>query len=72
MLRKIKNQRIKCGGGALNLFEMRPLEDTLADIAVGWNDTQRCIGRVRADIATEVSYILYDNNVPGRTAFETR
>lgn len=46
------------GGDALKLFETRPLEDILADIAEGWNDTQRCIGKVRASVLTEVSYVL--------------
>ena len=49
---------ILSGGDALNLFETRPLEDILADIAEGWNNTQRCIGKVRAGVLTEVSYVL--------------
>lgn len=31
------------GGGGLTLFETRPLEDILADIADGWNSTKRNI-----------------------------
>jgi len=46
------------GGDWVSLLETRPLEDILADIAVGWNDLQRCIGRVRASVATEVTYVL--------------
>lgn len=40
------------------MFETRPLEDILADIAIGWNDTQRCIGRLRGSVVTEVAYVL--------------
>lgn len=43
---------IQRDGDALNLFETRPLEDILADIAEGWNNTQRCIGKVRAGVLT--------------------
>lgn len=46
------------GGDALRLFETRPLEDILADIAEGWSNMRCCIGRVRASEFTEVSYVL--------------
>ena len=49
---------VHVGGDTLSLFETRPLEDILADIAEGWGNTQRCIGRVRASAFTEVSYVL--------------
>lgn len=53
------NQNIaRCGGDWLSLFETRPLEDILAEIAEGWSNTQRAIGRVRAGVTTEVSYVL--------------
>lgn len=29
------------GGGGQSLFETRPLQDVLADIAEGWNSTKR-------------------------------
>lgn len=46
------------GGDGLSLFETRPLEDILADIAVGWHNTQRWTGRVKVNVATQVSYVL--------------
>ena len=46
------------GGFELSLFETCLLENTLADIADGWNNTQRNIGRLRASVATEVNYVL--------------
>lgn len=46
------------GGDWVSLLETRPLEDILADIAVGWDDMQRCIGKVRAGVTTEVTYVL--------------
>ncbi len=46
------------GGDGVTLFETRPLEDILADIAEGWDSTRRCMGRVRASAFTEVSYVL--------------
>jgi hypothetical protein len=46
------------GGDGVGLFETRPLEDILADIAVGWSDTQRCMGRIKANAATQVTYVL--------------
>ncbi|HSE60979.1 MAG TPA: hypothetical protein VLA88_01635 [Candidatus Saccharimonadales bacterium] len=54
----IKNNNVQHGGDWVSLLETRPLEDILADIAVGWNDMQRCIGKVRANVATEVAYVL--------------
>lgn len=46
------------GGDWLSLFETHPLEDVLAGIAAGWNDTQRCAGRLRVGIYQEVGYVL--------------
>jgi len=48
----------KFGGDELSLFETWLLEDVLADIVSGWNNVQRCIGRIRASVATEVGYVL--------------
>lgn len=46
------------GGDGVSLFETRPLEDILADIAVGWNDTRRIIGNLRSGATPELSYVL--------------
>lgn len=48
----------KSGGDGISLFETRPLEDILADIAVGWNDTRRIIGNLRTATTPELSYVL--------------
>lgn len=54
----IEATEIVSGGDGVTLFETRPLEDILADIAEGWDSTRRCMGRVRASAFTEVSYVL--------------
>jgi hypothetical protein len=46
------------GGDWLTLFETHLLEDVLADIVSGWSNIQRCIGKVRVGVPTEVSYVL--------------
>lgn len=46
------------GGDWLSLFEPQPLEDVLAGIAVGWNDTRRCAGRLKVGVFQEVGYVL--------------
>ena len=46
------------GGDELRFFETRPLEDILADLASGWNDTQHCAGRLKAGTYQEVGYVL--------------
>lgn len=46
------------GGDGVSLFETCPLEDILADIAVGWNDTRRIIGNLRSSTTPELSYVL--------------
>lgn len=48
----------KYGGDGLTLFETLPLEDVLADIASGWNDTRLMLGSVRRKSSTEVNYVL--------------
>lgn len=46
------------GGDELSLFETYLLEDVIADIVLGWNNIQRCIGRIKANVTTEVNYVL--------------
>lgn len=46
------------GGDGISLSETRPLEDILADIAVGWNDTRRIFGNLRSSSTPELSYVL--------------
>lgn len=46
------------GGDWLSLFETQPLEDVLAGIAAGWNDTQQCAGKLRVSVAKEELYVL--------------
>lgn len=53
-----QSRPIFSGGDWLSLFETRPLEDILADIAEGWGNTQRCMGRVRSEATAGVAYVL--------------
>lgn len=46
------------GGDGISLFETRPLEDILSDIAVGWNDTRHISGNLRSSTTPELSYVL--------------
>ena len=46
------------GGDGLNLFETRPLQDILADIADGWNTTQLNLDRLKVKATQETVYVL--------------
>jgi len=46
------------GGDALNLFEIRPLQDILADIAEGWNTTRLSLGKLKVEPAQEAAFVL--------------
>jgi hypothetical protein len=49
---------ISSGGDWVCLLETRPLEDIITAIAEGWNNLQACMGKVKANLSTEVDYVL--------------
>ena len=64
-LTSYNSQNLKCydtnyrdGGDALSLFETRPLEDILADIADGWDSTQQSLERLKVKPPQETMYVL--------------
>lgn len=54
----VKMGELQAGGDVLGLFETRPLEDILADIAEGWNSTKHSLARLRVNTTQEAVYVL--------------